>query len=77
MAGFVSYCGNARWSFERAVGMISAKRFLFVAVLNVVVITVISEMVGLYDSPSYYGVILVAVFIPLVGFVTQKLWVFR
>jgi putative flippase GtrA len=77
LAVFVSYCGNSKWSFERAIGVLSAKRFFILAVLNISVIAAVSKLVELYDYPSYCGVIVVAVLIPLVGFVAQKFWVFK
>ena len=72
-----SYFGNALWSFESGSGAKSMSKFLVVSVATLSLIVVISNWVTEAGIPPYLGIGMIAVVIPLVSFVLQKLWVFN
>ena len=73
---FFSYFGNALWSFESTSGVKSMGKFLVVSVASLFLIVVISNWVTENGFPPYIGILCVAVAIPMISFVLQKLWVF-
>ena len=76
-AFFVSYFGNALWSFESRQEMKSLLRFFVASGINLSVIVIISNWVTDTELPVYTGILLVAMVIPIIGFIVQKFWVFR
>tara|TARA_R110002072_G_scaffold2011_6_gene16975 strand:+ start:21560 stop:21898 length:339 start_codon:yes stop_codon:yes gene_type:complete len=77
VAIFVSYFGNALWSFETKGELVSLGKFAVASSVTLTLIVLISNAVNLLRLPPYTGILMVAVIIPLVGFVLQKLWVFN
>ena len=76
-AVFVSYFGNARWSFGVKEGVQSLGRFFGASALTLTLIIFISIWVTDAGWPPYTGILMTAVTIPIVGFSLQKLWVFN
>lgn len=74
---FVSYFGNALWSFESKGEAKTMWRFLVASALTLTLIVLISNWITESGLPPSIGVIMIAIVIPIVGFVLQKLWVFN
>lgn len=75
-AFFVSYFGNALWSFESKGEMQSMIRFICAYGVHLLLIVLISNWVTETGLPPYIGILMIALVIPCVGFALQKLWVF-
>ena len=65
------------WSFETKGELVSLGKFAVASSVTLTLIVLISNAVNLLRLPPYTGILMVAVIIPLVGFVLQKLWVFN
>jgi putative flippase GtrA len=76
IAIFVSYFGNALWSFETKGEIKSMGRFFVASSITLLLIVLISNFVTEAGFPPYTGILMIAVVIPVVGFFIQKLWVF-
>lgn len=74
---FVSYFGNALWSFETRGEVRSMWKFFIASIVTLTLIVVISTVVTETGLPPYTGILAIAVVIPSVGFLIQKLWVFN
>ena len=74
---FVSYFGNALWSFETKGEVKSMGKFFVASAITLLLIVFISNWVTEAGLPPYIGVLMIAVVIPIVGFILQKLWVFN
>lgn len=73
----VSYFGNALWSFEAGGEVRSMGRFFAASGVTLALIVLISNGVTMAGLPPYTGILMIAVVIPIVGFLIQKLWVFN
>lgn len=71
-----SYFGNALWSFESRSGVKSLGKFLVVSAVTLSLIVVISTWSTSAGVAPYIGILMIAVLIPMVSFLLQKLWVF-
>ena len=76
-AFIVSYFGNALWSFEIHSEMRSLMKFCVASAVNLSIIVLISSWTAQAGLPPYTGILAVALVIPLVGFLLQKMWVFN
>lgn len=76
IAWFVSYFGNALWSFDSQAKLGSMARFVVVSGINLAIIYVVSEKITASSLPEYTGILILSVLLPLVGFLLHKLWVF-
>jgi putative flippase GtrA len=74
---FVSYFGNAIWSFEAGGEVRSMAKFFVASAVTLTLIVLISNGVTEAELPPYTGILMIAVVIPIVGFILQKLWVFN
>ena len=72
-----SYFGNALWSFETRGEAKSLGRFFCASAITLLLITLISNWVTETELPPYTGILMVAVVVPVIGFILQKLWVFK
>lgn len=75
-AWFISYFGNALWSFEARAELGSMARFLVVSGLHLSMIYGVSKQVSESSLPDYTGILILLVLLPLVGFLFHKFWVF-
>jgi putative flippase GtrA len=73
----ISYFGNALWSFEAKGEFRSFGKFSCVSVLTLTLMVVSSRSVSEAGLPPYFGILIVAVAIPVISFLLQKLWVFN
>ncbi|MEZ5503557.1 MAG: GtrA family protein [Halioglobus sp.] len=72
-----SYFGNAMWSFEAKSDAKSVARFFCASAVTLTMITLISNWVTETGLPPYFGIFIIALVIPIVGFILQKIWVFN
>jgi putative flippase GtrA len=76
-AAFVSYFGNATWSFQAKAEVRSMQKYVGSSVITLTLIVVISNGVTQAGLSPYVGILMIALIVPVVGFLLQKLWVFR
>jgi putative flippase GtrA len=75
-AVFVSYYGNALWSFQAQVEVRSIGKFVGASTITLTLIVLISNWVTQAGVSPYLGILMIAVVVPIIGFILQKIWVF-
>ncbi|QQX82297.1 GtrA family protein [Shewanella sp. KX20019] len=70
-----SYFTNTSWSFSTHVSFKNFKKYLCVALGNVLFITIVAS---LFDKESnVVGVVIIAITLPIFSFTLQKWWVYK
>lgn len=77
IAMIFSYTMNTKWSFQRSVNLNNSQRFFIVSLFSYLVIILISRTFDKWQFPPIYSVGVIALIIPLIGFIAHKFWTFK
>lgn len=74
---FFSYLANTYWSFNKKVTTRNLKRYICLALINLVVIVSVSTTTGDTKSSAVIGILFIAFCLPLTSFLIQFFWVYK
>lgn len=74
---FFSYVANTHWSFNKKITTQNLKRYICLALINLMVVMSVSATTGDTKLSAVIGIIFIALCLPVTSFFIQFYWVYK